>query len=990
MPSGDLLAFQRKFAFEHFSVDQGMSSCSVPCIYQDHIGYLWFGTYSGIDRFDGYSFKSYRHDPEDPTSLVNALVQTLSEDSAGNIWVGTEKGFDTLDRATGRFTHFLPHPPGPGTERSNSVLSIHEDRDGVVFIGTDDGLNIFDRSNGKFTCFRDDRADFGDLGHNSIRTICEDSGGSLWIGTGSGLNKFDKRSGKFIHYWHEFKRMDRWGNWTNAIYEDRAGILWLGGGAGLVGFDKRTGTFTQYPYDPKDQRSLSSFEVSSISGDNAGHLWVGTYRNGLNIFDKETKRFTHCVHEEKDPGSLSSDAIQSVVCDRSGTIWVSTINQGVNELDRPKPPFTKYLYENQKPNTFRPSIFEDQGGKMLVSTSKGWDEFDPETGTFIRLPLGEGTFLLGVDRTNNMWISAESGGLYLRDRLHHMISFHDSSGNEFRQIVNSLIESRDGRFWMGTVGGDFFAVDPAAHSVRLIEQTGNQVNVIYEDPFGLLWAGLWGRGLMCYDPSRNTSVRYTSNPNDSTSVSGNTIWAIQGEMTGRLWIATNAAVDMYDRGTQTFTHFTMKDGLPHNSALGILEDDHGELWISTLGGISKFVPKSKRFRNYDVSYGLASNDPGSGCKARNGEMYFNGQHGLTRFHPDSIHDNTYVPPIVVTTFRKFDESVPFGKEIRLPYTDNVISFEFVALSYVSPQGNKYAYKLEGFDKNWIYCGSRRSATYTNLDGGKYVFKVKGSNNDGVWNEEGVSIAVIITPPYWKTWWFTLILWSTIAASIGGTIRSIEKRKLRLKIDQLERERSLERERLRISQDMHDEVGAGLTEIGILSELAKKEIRSPDEGGNHVQRISETSREIIASISEIIWAINPKNDLLDDLVAYLRDYTARYLGMTAIKVRFDIPETIPDFHLSAEERRNIFLVMKESLHNIVKHSEATTVFIKVAFTQQRLEILVEDNGKGFSSENLSRFGNGLRNMEKRMNGIGGRFEIESQPGKGTRVVISAGL
>jgi signal transduction histidine kinase len=312
------------------------------------------------------------------------------------------------------------------------------------------------------------------------------------------------------------------------------------------------------------------------------------------------------------------------------------------------------------------------------------------------------------------------------------------------------------------------------------------------------------------------------------------------------------------------------------------------------------------------------------------------------------------------------------------------------LNFVHPEKNQYAYKLEGFDKDWVYSGSAHIATYTHLNPGKYVFKVKGSNNDGVWNEAGAMVRIVISPPFWTTWWFRIFGFIALLISVGGSVRYVEMRKLKRQIEKLEREGAMERERMRISQDMHDEVGAGLSEIGILSELAKKDIRNPDELDIYMQRISDTSREIIASIGEIIWAINPKNDLLDDLVAYLRHYTTRYLGTTAMKVEFDIPETIPDFSLSAEARRNMFLVLKEALHNIVTHSEATAVFIQVSFTKQHVNMLIQDNGKGFSAGDTSRFGNGLHNMEKRMKSIRGEFAVDSRPFGGTCVRISVEL
>ncbi len=760
-----------KLTFEHFSIDQGMSGSDVHCIYQDSIGYLWFGTGEGIDRFDGYSFTSYRPDPENPASLVNAFVEILCEDRAGNIWVGTLRGLDKLDRATGRFSHYLLHPEGSGTKWSNSVKSIHEDRDGLLWIGTDDGLNVFDRSNGKFTCFRDDSTYPGDSGYNSIRSICEDREGLLWIGTDRGLNRFDKKSGKFIHYWHDFNQMNRFDNWIHAIYEDGSGILWLGGGAGLVSFDQRAGTFTQYGHDPKDPRSLSGNDVSSISENKAGQLWVGTYNHGLNVFDKKSKSFTRFVHNEKDPGSLSSNGIRSVCCERSGTIWVSTPDKGVNKLNRAKPPFTSYPYDVQAPNTIFPQAFGDNTDRIWIHATNEWKKFDPKTETFLRQPLHKSFYPLLDDREGNLWIGKESGGLYKSDHHGQVTGFHDSSGLKFRRVSNCLIESRDGRFWMGTDDGGIYAVDPDAHSVIHLQEIGSDVISIYEDASGILWFGTWDVGLLCYDPERKTTVRYSYDPRNPASPNSNLISTVFEDRTHTLWVGGQHGLDRFDRAAGTFTHFTVKDGLPIDGVVEILEDDHGDLWLGTFKGISKFDPKKIRFKNYDVSDGLASNAicTQSGCTTTNGEMYFGGG-GLTRFHPDSIRDNPYVPPIVVTQFRLFEKPTLLSNEMNLSYRDNYISFEFAALSYISPQRNQYAYKMEGIDPDWVNSGTRRYAGYPNMEPGEYVFRVKGSNNDGVWNEEGASVRITVTSPWWKTTWAYLLYGLVAIGALYGIRR----------------------------------------------------------------------------------------------------------------------------------------------------------------------------------------------------------------------------
>jgi signal transduction histidine kinase len=292
--------------------------------------------------------------------------------------------------------------------------------------------------------------------------------------------------------------------------------------------------------------------------------------------------------------------------------------------------------------------------------------------------------------------------------------------------------------------------------------------------------------------------------------------------------------------------------------------------------------------------------------------------------------------------------------------------------------------MVGFDTGWVYCGTERKATYTNLDGGDYIFRVKGSNNDGIWNEEGTSIAVTITPPFWATWWFRVFAFVGVLVSVGGTIRYIEKRKLMRRIEQLEQERALERERARISQDMHDEVGSSLSEIAILSELAKQK---PEEAGTHVQEISERASEVIDSVSEIVWAMNPRNDTLDNLVAHLRRYTVKYLSLAQIRCNFVSSDDIPSHHLTAEVRRNLFLVMKEALHNVVKHAAATEVNMTVYIADGSLEIVIKDNGRGFPIDRDNRLGNGLVNMRNRISDIGGVFRIESREGQGTQVAVA---
>ena len=994
--SSDIYPQKSNVVFEHFTPDQGMSAYIALCVYQDKTGYLWFGTLRGLDRYDGYNFKTYKNEPGNTNSIANASVNTLYEDKEGKFWVGTSGGLDKFDRVNEKFFHFNPHPPGPGTEWSNDISSVLEDKSNILWVGTHDGLNKFDRITGKFICIRNDSTNNKSIIHNSINAILEDKFGTLWIGTGRGLDKFDRESGNFIHVWYDTDYKNRIADkdpkfWINTLFQDNSGKLWLGTSGGLIEFNTRDSSFTQYTHSKNDSRTLSSNNISSICQDSSGNLWIGTWDEGVNSFDLNTKEFTHYFNDKKDPGSLSYNVTSALYFEQSGTLWITT-PASVNKLNRTKYPFTQYIHDERNPESIAGneiwSVFKNSNDKIWISTSKGWNKFDPVTETFTPYSFGS-DFPIWEDNSGNLWMTMGSGGIYRRDNHGQVTRFFDSSGKEFHQNVNCIYESNKNKFWIGTNEGGIYSLNPSQHSVTEVRQTKTSILIVYEDSHGLLWATTraGSGGLMCFNPQKDTLVRFISDDKIPGNIGGNYTLALLEDKTGTMWFAANG-INKYDRSSNSFINYGEKDGLSSNVVFSIQEDDESDLWLSTMKGISKFNPKTGQFKNYDKSYGFNNNRffPDAGCKTKNGEIYFGGP-GLTRFHPDNIKDNPFIAPIVLTTFRKFNEPFPFREEINLPYTENFISFEFAALSFISPERNQYAYKMEGLDKDWVYTGTRRYATFSQLEPGEYIFRVKGSNNDGVWNEAGTSITIIITPPWWKTWWFTTFFWVTIAGSVGGTLRYVEKRKLQKKIERLERERALEKERVRISQDMHDEVGSSLSEISILSELLKRDMGKSEEAELHLRDISERSAEVIENIGQIIWAINPRNDPLDNLVAHLRLYTADYIRKAGIKYRFEIPDNIPAYHLSAEVRRNVFLVVKEALHNIVKHSCASEVQVRVDFLQSQMIISVKDDGKGFSIDQKLGSGNGLHNMQKRIENIGGIFKIESEPGQGTGITIT---
>lgn len=768
-----LLAQKLNITFEHFSVEQGLPSTVVPCLFQDRTGYLWFGTFYGVARYDGYSIVSYTNRERDSTSITNSIVNAICDDKDGNIWFGHSRGLDKFNPSTEIFTHYILNPDMPLTDWSQHVLSLHEDKDGTLWIGTGGGgLYVFNKFNETFTCFKHDSTNPYSISSNSINSIFEDRSGTLWFATGKGINKFDKARKQFFHYWlpSEKEVITGMSHGVISILEDRDGIFWLGTGGGLAEFNLQTETVTVFKHEPKDPLSLANNIVKSICEDRSGQLWIST-KDGVDLFNKKTKIFSHHKHDMHVPGSLGSNDAGEIILDRSGTIWVSTYGGGVNKYTPPNQYFRYYSAEGKYDRFPSSGLIEDKNGTLWLGTSQDVLKFDPENGTFKSLGINKDIYFILEDRTGMIWCSAWNESLCKIDQSAKVSRFKDSNGSEFSELVTAMCNSSNGNIWIGTRAGDVYSINPKSGEINFLFNESNWIETICEDNDGLLWIGIREFGIVCYDPFQKKSTYFTSNPQDSLTISNNNITRITKDKTGNLWIITGRNLNKYDQETRRFKRLKGTDGFPVN-ALQVTEDGEGNIWISTLSGVVKYNPYTNKFKNY-------MNIRGMSYKTRSGELYFVGKDGITRFHPDSLKDNPYVPPIVITAFRKFEKRYPFGKEINLSYNENFISFEFAALSFVNPERNQYAYKLEGLEKDWVYSGTRRFASYPNLEPGEYIFRVKGSNNDGIWNEDGTSITIIISPPWWKTSWAYTSYALIFVFSLYG-IRRYEMNRLSLK------------------------------------------------------------------------------------------------------------------------------------------------------------------------------------------------------------------
>ncbi|HMU44431.1 MAG TPA: two-component regulator propeller domain-containing protein [Ignavibacteriaceae bacterium] len=746
---------------------------------------MWFGTFHGIARYDGYSIISYTHQEGDTTSIANAIVEAICDDNEGNIWVGHSRGLDKFNPSTGKFTHYILNSERPLTDWSQHVMALHEDRDGTLWIGTGFGLYIFNKSTETFTWIKQDSTDSNSLSSNNINAIYEDRAGSLWFATGNGLNKVDQTTKKFNHYWvnHSLKEYSNWDGrpyWVLSILEDSEEIIWLGTTGGVVAFNKQDETFTLYKNDPKNLNSLANNTVLSICEDNSGFLWIST-KAGLDIFDKKSKKFSHNTYNEQEPHSLSSNDVGRILLDRSGTIWISTYGGGVNKFNQPNNSFRQYSSNMGKLDKLPPAsietIVEDLDSIIWIGMDKGLLRFNPRTELFEHAAINEEIPLLLVDKTGTLWISTLAGNLFYKNNKDEKINqFFDSSGKAFYETVSTMCNSNDGGLWLGTTSGKILKLNPTTRKVEQIAKDYSWIESIHEDKNGLLWIGTRESGLIEYDPVKKTFKTFSYDISDPLSISGNRVTRICEDKRGTLWIIANQNLNKFETVNKKFIRLREKDGFPKD-IYNIIEDVSGNLWMSTVKGTIKYNPITNQFKEYDDIKGF-------GFKMRNGELYFISpsfisNQVITRFYPDSLLGNTFIPPVVITSFLKFEKPFPFGKEIQLSYDENFISFEFSSLSYISPERNQYVYKMEGIDKDWVYSGTRRFASYPNLNPGEYIFRVKGSNNDGVWNEAGTSITIIISPPFWKTWWAYLSYTSLFIFTLYG-IRRYEMNRISYK------------------------------------------------------------------------------------------------------------------------------------------------------------------------------------------------------------------
>lgn len=786
--------------FEHISIKQGLSQNTANSILQDSYGFIWIGTDQGLNKYDGYRFTTYKHDPDDPNSLSHNLVWSIFEDGSGDLWIGTfGGGLNRFDRAKEQFTRYdaddFQNVTDEPVEFRNVVWAIDEYPAGVLWIATyGGGLVKFELESGEFTSYAPDPDDYRYWGHEWITALLIDSSGILWLGTDSeGMDRFDPNTGEITSFGHNPVDGNSLGHdRITSIIEDESGSLWIGtNGGGLDRLDPETGVFTHYRHDPLSPSSLGDDHVWRILEGTSGTLWIGLSNGGLDRFDGENETFTHYQSEATATTSLSSNIIRCLYVDRTGVLWVGTAGAGVNKADLASGQFSHYTGDRNSLSDYAViSIYEDSDGLLWIGTAgEGLEIVDRSSGEkwhYQHDPsdpssLGnDAVIAIHEDASGLFWIGTVEG-LFQFDRESEQFERLPHNPPDLwdvkRETIYSIYEDHNGTLWIATHGRGLSEWRPDANRFVYHQSNGpgsindNFVRVLYEEPSGVLWAGT-DVGLNYLEHETGQWHSYEHDPANPASLSHNWVLTIHGDQAGNLWVGTTGGgLNRFDPKEETFTHYGEKDGLASDQIEEILEDDRGFLWLGTSNGLSKFDPQSETFINYGANRGLPITNFNTALKSSSGEMFFGGINGFISFFPDEIRENPYTPEVVMTVVQQHGRKLDLGvapeetKEIVLQWPEDSFEFEFAALNFSQPEQNQHAYMLEGFDEAWIY---NRVGRYTNLPSGRYTLRLKGSNNDGVWNETGTSIEVEVVPPLWETVWFRgAVVLVLVAAGIGA-------------------------------------------------------------------------------------------------------------------------------------------------------------------------------------------------------------------------------
>jgi ligand-binding sensor domain-containing protein/two-component sensor histidine kinase len=1012
---------QHDIRFVPLSVNGERFQKRVSGLAEDNYGFVWLGTNDGLYRYDGYTLKPYRHDPNNARSLSDNTVFVVYKDRAGILWIGTSYGgLDRYDPAHDDFMHYMHEPDNSQSLRSGLIWSIYQDLAGALWIGTSEGLDRLDVASGRFSHYphpSDSPAAF------AIWGLYEDGQGNFLVGCAKGLYKLDRSSGRFSPFSNLTNRPDvREIQWFEL---DRSGDVWftLIDESIFAALNPKTGESKSYAINWERFGSRHSSAVTRFHKDRNGAVWIGTVADGLLKFDQERKRL---IRYAPGPDTGISGIIWMLLEDSEGTMWVGS-DSGVSRFQTTLPQFTNYRTDaghlNISPGNRVRSVHADARGFLWIGTERGLQRLDRKTGEMVlyqhdpadsRSLSDNAVSAIEEDGSGALWIGTHFGGLNRFDRASGRFSTYRHNPNDPQSLsgdnVLCLLVEPGGVLWVGTHGGGLNRFNPATGHFKTWRHdprnptwlSSDSVRVIRKDRDGKLWVGTL-LGLDHFDPVTERFTVYLHDKRNPASLSNEGINSIYQDHQGTLWIGTRRGLNRLDQTRGSFEIFTTQDGLADDDIAGIREDSQGNLWLATPDGLSEFRPQTKAVRNFSESDGLPGTYQGTDQRERTGmtpegELIFGFDRGVTVFNPDRVSSNLFRPPVVLTDFLLFNQPVvPSGNSplhqpiwatpaLTLNHEQSIFTLEFASLSYTAPERNRYRYKLEGLEKDWNEVGEeRRAATYTNLPAGKYTFQVQGSNNDGVWNSKGLSLAVTVLPPWWATWWFESILSLTIAALAIGAYRA-HIRQLNLRFEDRLAERT------HIAQELHDTLIQDMVAFGLQLDIIEDQVNGePGAVSSTLDVVRDRVREAISRGRHALLDLRSSTATTNDLIESLsRTGTELSTGEVPRFRAFVQGNQCPLHSLIWHELDRIG---REAITNAFRHAGAGSIEVGLFCSDHVIDLVVRDDGSGMTTSLVSkgRPGHfGLHGMRERAERAGGRLTVRSRHGGGTEVSVAIPL
>ena len=944
--------FSQGLSFQHFTSENGLSENFIYSLLQDKKGFLWIGTHDGLNRYDGYRFQKFRHDPADTNSIIDNSIYSICQDANGILWIGTNSGLSRYDPETGLFSSINLQRKLKAVAQvlpvgKNELMIWHEGRLCLLDTRTKTEIPLviandaaIMRVYSKFPIAQDRNGDLYMMQHFQDKT---------------NILQYNRKQRAFNHY----TTLQAPGQFVGRgiLFIDSRDNCWVAENDSIVYVFDLSKNKIKESNVQQPVFNVRSSAVRDIAEDFQGNIWIAS-NTGLLFYDRKIGRVQEYRKDSKSINSLSSDDVQQIYQDRTGIVWVGTSN-GLNKLNlfqkkfnhlTASPDHKKGLYDN-----FILGVFTEKGDVLRIHYNK----YDDRHFTRYHIPSKRFNHIPQSQYNPRQWLKEVS--VKNPERLND-------------ELIDKIL---DAYFDPAAVTGD----QPGQIWIDMNQQFWgapnwmNDTTIIYSHLNGNeLWIAS-SKGLILFNTANHSRTLFDCDPSRKNSISSEDVTCFIYENDGNMWIGTKGGgLNYFDRKKNSFSHFTERDGLCNSSIYCMVKDDNGKLWLGTSFGLSNFDPKTKKFQNYFRSDGLVNTEYNrySACKTADGTIFMGGMNGIDYFHPDSLINSAVTPPQVeITGFRIFNQPGYLQQNQELKYDQNFINIEFAAIDFTNPEANQFIYKLEGADKNWIQSEGRNNVNYSFLKPGQYRFLVKGRNSHGIWNEKPAVFYFTISKPWYTRWWFAVSIVGIVSVTIYGLFRY--RLQQRLHVLQV---------RNRLHRDLHDDIGATLSSVKAYSEILKDNPDNP----MIADLIKDNSIETLERLDVIAWATNPQNDNFKSLVSRISKFALPLCHSRKIECVIENRGISDDLLMAGEVRQNIFLVVKEAITNMIKYANASRCRIFFQTREKFLVLQITDDGDG-SDGSIYGNGSGWHNMRKRTEELKGRLEINSAPGRGTEIILS---